>query len=378
MKKLIFIHSLSSGGAERVAVHLAEHWYQCGHQVIVVTVADTEHDFYTLSAGIHRFCLNSAVPSQNSIRGFINNYQRINLLRKILRKEQPDIAISLMSRANIILSISALGLKSLVTIGSERIYPPKLPLGKYWEILRNKMYGHLTAVVAQTQESTQWLKQHTQAKTVVTIPNFVVWPLPETDHLIKPESIGVPHYKRILAVGRLVEQKGFALLIDVFCRLAEVFPEWELVILGEGPLREQLTEQINQSNCKHRIFLPGSVGNVGQWYEHADIYVMSSLFEGFPNTLIEAMSYGVPVISFDCDTGPRDIIRHNEDGLLVPVGSTAELFKSLQLLMLSTTKRTHFSRRAITVRQSYSPDNVINQWQQLIDGLIKTKKNLIC
>lgn len=375
MKKLIFIHSLSSGGAERVAVYLAEHWHSLGEQVIVVTVADSEKDFYRLSSGIQRISLNRAKASQNPIKGIINNYYRIISLRKILHQQQPDVAISFMSRSNIVLAIAALGLKNVITIGSERIYPPKLPLGKVWEILRCRMYGHLTALVAQTQKGCEWLEQHTHANKVCVIPNFVVWPLPEFGNQIAPSSIGNNNAKRILAVGRLAEQKGFSLLITVFCRLAELFPDWDLVILGEGPLRQQLTEQINCSNYAQRIFLPGSVGNVGHWYNHADIYVMSSLFEGFPNTLIEAMSYNLPVISFDCDTGPRDIIHHNENGLLIKEGSTEDLFEGLQLLMSSKTKRIHFAQQAVKVRQYYSLDNIMNKWQQLINELIKTRKN---
>lgn len=375
MKKLIFIHSLSSGGAERVAVYLAEHWYSLGDQVIVVTVADRETDFYKLSSGIQRICLSKAKASQNPIQGIINNYYRIISLRKILHKQQPDVAISFMSRANIVLAMSALGLKNLITIGSERIYPPKLPLGKFWELLRSRMYGHLTALVAQTQKGREWLEQHTHANKVYVIPNFVVWPLPEFGNRIEPSSIGNNNYKRILAVGRLVEQKGFSLLITVFCRLAKIFPDWELVILGDGPLRQQLVEQINSSDYAQRIFLPGSVGNVGQWYTDADIYVMSSLFEGFPNTLIEAMSYDLPVISFDCDTGPRDIIHHEENGLLIKDGSVDELFSGLQQLMSSKIKRTFFAQQAAKVRQHYSQNNVMKKWQQLIDELIKTRKN---
>src|SRR5207237_8660387 len=89
---------------------------------------------------------------------------------------------------------------------------------------------------------------------------------------------------------------------------------------GDGPLRTGLEHQVRTSGLERRAFLPGLVGNVGEWYEHADLYVMSSRFEGFGNTLAEALAHGVAAVSFDCDTGPRDIIRHEVDGLLVPPG----------------------------------------------------------
>lgn len=99
-----------------------------------------------------------------------------------------------MSRANIVLGISTLGLKNIITIGSERIYPPKLPLGKFWEILRRRMYGYLTALVAQTQKGGDWLEQYTHAKEVFVIPNFVVWSLPEFSNQIEHFCIGNSNY----------------------------------------------------------------------------------------------------------------------------------------------------------------------------------------
>lgn len=122
----------------------------------------------------------------------------------------------------------------------------------------------------------------------------------------------------LLAVGRLVEGKGFGPLIETFSRLAQDFPDWMLVILGEGPDREALEHQVQSVGLVGRIRLPGQAGNASRWYKAADLYVMSSRSEGFPNTLIEAMTHGLPTASFDCDTGPRNIIHHGMDGLLVP------------------------------------------------------------
>ena len=136
---------------------------------------------------------------------------------------------------------------------------------------------------------------------------------------MKPDSVCRPGRKVLLAVGRLEVEKGFDWLIDAFSALATKYPEWDLVILGEGSLRATLEKQVQTSGLARRVFLPGRVGNVGDWYERANLYVMSSRFEGFGNTLGEAMAYGLPAVSFDCETGPRNIIRHETDGLLVPL-----------------------------------------------------------
>jgi len=114
-----------------------------------------------------------------------------------------------------------------------------------------------------------------------------------------------------------------------------------------------------------RVFLPGWIGNLGEWYERADLYVMSSRFEGFGNTLAEALSYGLAAVSFDCDTGPRDIIRHEVDGLLVPPENVARLSNALDRLMGDPVLRQSFGKRAIEVRERFSMERIAGMWEQL-------------
>jgi glycosyltransferase involved in cell wall biosynthesis len=120
-----------------------------------------------------------------------------------------------------------------------------------------------------------------------------------------------------------------------------------------------------------RVFLPGLVGNIGEWYEQADLYVMSSRFEGFPNTLLEALSYGLPAVSFDCDTGPRDIIRHEVDGLLVSPGNVAALENALDRLMGDVALRQHFAKRAVEARERFSIERVAGMWETFFEEVHK-------
>ncbi|HVL76504.1 MAG TPA: glycosyltransferase, partial [Noviherbaspirillum sp.] len=165
--------------------------------------------------------------------------------------------------------------------------------------------------------------------------------------------------------GRLSEEKNFDLLIDVFTRLAPRHPDWDLVILGEGPERAALEGKVGIAGLRRRVFLPGRVGNMGRWYERADLYVMTSRFEGFPNTLVEAMSYGLPAVSFDCDTGPRDIIRPGIDGLLIRPGDLAALEAALGSLMTGTSERQAFARAALCTRERFSVERISSMWEQL-------------
>lgn len=364
MKLLIFIHSLHSGGAERVTANLANHWAEKGWQVTVLTLTSAAQDFYKLHPAVQRIALDVAHESGSALAAIRNNLRRVRALRRVLKQLQPDVALAMMSTANILLALASLGLKDVATVGAERIYPPRIPLGRAWELLRTYSYGHLDAMVALTEESAVWLRQHTRARHTPVIANAVMWPLPEqAPTLVLPASSHGQH--TLLAVGRLAEQKGFDLLLSAFQRLAPDFSAWQLVILGDGPCRAALQAQITAAGLAGRAHLPGRAGNVGQWYTAADLYVMSSRFEGFPNTLVEAMAHGLPAVSFDCDTGPRDIIRHGIDGLLAPAEDVAALEAALRQLMANDALRSQFGVKAQEVRQRFSMEWVAKMWEKL-------------
>ena len=369
MRLLIFISSLSSGGAERVAANLANHWASIGWQVTVVTLSDGTDDFYELSPSVQRFALGLLRESPNLFIGMARNLRRVVTLRWVLHQTKPSIALAMMDKANILLAIAAYGLPHIVAIGSEHIHPPQMPLCRSWASLRRSAYSHLAAVTALTTESRDWLLRNTQVRKVAVIPNAVPWPLPKQAPLLTPQEFLPSDRKMLLAVGRLNKQKGFDLLIDAFVQLAGKHPIWDLVILGEGSLRSLLVEKIKKAELENRVFLTGRVGNVGDWYKAADLYVLSSRFEGFGNSLAEALVYAVPSVSFDCDCGPRDIIRHGLDGLLVPNGDVMSLAEALDQLMSDATLRRRFSEKAIEARERFSVQKVTGMWESLFEEL---------
>jgi glycosyltransferase involved in cell wall biosynthesis len=309
--------------------------------------------------------LELAGESRNVVGGLWKNLHRVRALRQVLRQVQPDIALALMSTANVILALATRGVANVCPIGAERIHPPQVPLGVKWGALRRSTYGQLAAVVALTQESAEWVRMHTRAQRVPIIPNMVLWPLAVQAPRLIPETIRVADRQILLAVGRLDKQKGFDWLLEAFRALAQTYYDWTLVILGEGPERRTLETKVQAARLDGRIFLPGRAGNVGEWYERADLYVMSSRFEGFPNTLAEAMAHGLPAVSFDCDTGPRDIIRPEVDGLLVPPGSVDALTAALDRLMGDAALRVQFAARAVEVRERFSMERIAGMWEKL-------------
>jgi glycosyltransferase involved in cell wall biosynthesis len=365
LKLLFYISSLSGGGAERVTANLANYWANQGWQVTVVTLSSQSEDFYPLHHSIGRIALGLQGESSHVFRGTIQNIRRVLALRRVLCQIKPDVAIGMMAAANIVLALASWRLVKIITIGSERTYPPKYPLGRAWEWLRKHSYSRLNVVVAQTTQGAEWINAHTLAKRVVAIPNPIAWPLVNCTPNVDVDKFCHADRKLLLAVGRLTEEKQFNVLISCFEKLVIRHPAWDLIILGEGNLRTTLSLQIKNAGLEGRIFLPGRVGNMGNWFSRANLYTLCSRFEGFPNTLVEAMAYGLAVVSVDCDTGPRDIIRHDVDGLLVAVDDVEGFTKALEHLISDVSLRERLAVRALDVRERFAVDRIANMWEEI-------------
>ncbi|HQW20857.1 MAG TPA: glycosyltransferase family 4 protein, partial [Rhodocyclaceae bacterium] len=287
-------------------------------------------------------------------------------LRRFIRETHPDAIVSFLTNVNVAAILASLGLRRRVIV-SERIHPPQFPVGRLWEVLRRLTYPWAFRVVMLTRESLAWLESRIPGAVGVMIPNPVQYPLPKGASLLLPERIVSTERKLLLAVGRMDKQKGLDWLLASFAALAPQYPDWDLVVLGEGAERNTLEQQVVELGLQGRIVLPGQAGNVGDWYARADLYVMASRFEGFPNTLVEAMAHGCAVVSYDCDTGPRDIIRHEQDGLLVsPVGSIPALTSALARLMGDEVERKCMATRAVEVRERYSMERILAMWDEVL------------
>lgn len=366
MKILFFIYSLSAGGAERVTANLSNYWIKKGWDVTIFTLGQKDDDFYLLDPSIKRIGSYLSIESDNLFSALINNFRRIYTLRKVLRHERPDVAVAMMGSANILLSLSSVGLKNLKVFGSEHTHPPRIPLGAIWELLRARLYGRLDAITALTESSAKWIKSNTNAKRVAVIPNAAPWPLEINQPYLDPAVVSSGK-KIALAVGRLSEEKGFDILLLAYSKIAKEFNDWLLIILGDGPDREMLQALVRSLNLEGHVLLPGRAGNISDWYKSASLYIMSSRFEGFGNTLAEALVHELPVISFDCETGPRTIIRHGVDGLLVPPNDVEALKDSIKLLITDDSLRESFACKAVEARSKFSIERIASMWEDLFE-----------
>ena len=371
MSRILFlVSSMQVGGAERVAALLCNHWAEQGHQVTLMpTFSGRGECLYPLNERVRLDYLADRVGSRS--RSVLTKGRRLIALRRAVRELSPDAIVSFLPHVNVAAVLAAWGQRIPVVV-SERIHPPAMPLGIGLEVLRRFAYPRATCVIVQTQRTLSWLRDCCPQSCGRVIPNPVVYPLPVGQPNLDPAALVDKARRVVLAVGRLEKQKGFDQLLVAFGALAPRYSGWDLVILGEGPERERLEAQRDHLGLSGRVHLPGRAGNPGDWYARADLYVMSSRFEGFPNTLVEAMAYGLPAVSFDCETGPADIIRDGVDGYLVPLDEGAQgLAHAMDHLMGDEEKRRQMGHAATAVRERFSMGRVMAAWDEVL-GLGET------
>ena len=369
MRIIIVISSLRGGGAERVTSLLANAWVDMGHRVCVATFASSAVDAYTLDPRATRVAMKLEGESQSRLEAIRSNWRRVAVLRRLFGIDGPDVVLGMTTSCSILCQLAATGM-SIPVIAAERTYPPMFPLGAPWHLLRRFVYPRTAMVVAQTQRGAKWLAQQCRGSRTAVIPNPVRWPLPREEPILTVTNRLPAGRQVILALGRLDPSKGFDLLLDAFARIAPRHPTWDLAIVGEGPQRDALLDQAHALGIDERAHFPGHVGNVQDWYERADLFVLSSRFEGFPNALLEAMACGCPAVSFDCDTGPRELIDDGVNGTLVPPGEgAAGLAAAIDRLIGDPQRRHAFGLCADQIRQRLALSRVARQWEQLFEEI---------
>ncbi len=362
MKLMICVSSLRGGGAERAAVDVAGTLARAGHEVVLlVTFPGREAPAYPIDDQI---TLRWLSEEPRAVRSLLQQAQRFRTLREALRRERPDLVISFLTNVNVAVLLASLGLRLEIVV-SERTHPKRFPLSRALRLARRLTYPRASALVVQTQRSAAW---YTRAfgKAPVVIANALQLPLAAHSPCLEPATIIAAEKKLVLAVGRMDRHKGHAELLDAFASAAAAQPDWRLVILGDGEERASLEAQALRRGIADRVHMPGWAGNVGAWFERADLFVHPSHFEGFPNVLLEAMGHGLPVVSYDCEYGPAELIDHNRSGLLVSPGEGAEgLAQTLTQLMGEQERRSALGEAAAKAAAAYAPDRIMGQWLEL-------------
>ncbi len=347
--------SLGAGGTERVVNFLANRWVSRGWQVTVLTLDqanDASFYHYDPRVGIVRLAM---PPRRRALMtGAWSAGQRLRLFRRHITRIEPDLVISFLSRTNVLALLACFGVSTPVVV-SERNNPAKQPIGPVWSLMRKLLYRRAFGLVTMTHGARDHFARHLVRRSWV-IPNFA-FPA-ETEATTAERS----DERTIAAVGRLVDQKGFDLLIAAFATIADRFPDWKLVIWGEGENRNALQQQREQLGMTSRIMLPGISPSHAGWIEGADAFVLSSRYEGWGIALLEAMAAGLPVISYDCQWGPGEMIDHDVDGLMVPPDNVPGLATAMAAVMADPALRNRLGSAARQSAQRFSPEAAGAAW----------------
>ena len=228
---------------------------------------------------------------------------------------------------------------------------------KFYQYINEKNYSLFKKYIVLTEED----KKNWNLSNIKVIPNSLPF---------YPEEFSKCENKKIISVGRLDSQKGYDILIDVWNIISKKYPDWVLEIYGDGPEKENLQNKINKLGLEKSFLLKGAVKDIQDKYLESSIYVMSSRYEGMPMVLLETMACGLPVISFDCPCGPKDIIKNNENGFIVKFGNIEQMAEKIEELIIDEEKRKLFGKNARKNIQRYSQDKIMNQWKELFEELV--------
>lgn len=364
MKICFFIWGLRAAGAERVLSFLANAWSAKGWEVVILTMEDGRAEpFYPLDPAIEIRPLDLLADSSSPIAGLLHNLHRVRALRREIRALRPSVVVSFIDKANVLAVLATRGLGIPVVI-SERTDPSRRTLGRLWNTLRDLAYPRADAVVFQSQAVREWFPPRVREKGVV-IPN----PVPEPPAGPGPEP-GRRRPLRLVAIGRLFPVKGFDLLLCAFAMAEARVPGWTLDIWGEGPERGALEELIRTLGLSDRVRLPGLTDRPFEVLRGADLFVLPSRAEGFPNALVEAMACGLPVVCTDFGGAAREIVRDGIDGRLVPAEEPSALAAALTDLMSDPEARARLSARAGDVVARFSCERVLGLWEGALHRVV--------
>lgn len=346
MRIVFSIAHITIGGAQRVCINLIK-WLQknTSSEILLLVgsklvVDDLQYDVTGIN---HKY-----LP-----KGTIN---KIKYIRREVKKFHPDIYVTFGVPSCLFDIPATIGLM-LRHIVCERNDPAHFAGKTSTKIVSRLLMRLANGYVFQTKGAQDYYGGNI-ARNSVVIPN----PVFDVENL-PTEPYNGESTKTIVSVGRLNPQKNYLMLINAFKIISEKHPEYRLIIYGEGPERAKEEALIRELNIEDRVLLPGTTKNVYDSIHKASIFVLSSDFEGMPNALMEAMVMGLPCISTDCPCGgPSDLIRNNEDGILIPVNDKNALVNALEYMIDNPEKAKQMGKNAMDIRKRLSVDSVCSMW----------------
>ena len=367
MKLMYCLNSLKiKGGLERVLCQRVNYMSKNFNYDIVIVTTDQDNKELV-------YKVDKRIKIEDLKINYFKNYNKAFILKYILnikkyilhskkllrliKKEQPNYIISLGYEDKFIFPfINKQFFKLIREFHIGKYVKDNNFIIKFKYMINNFLLKKYDKLIVLTEED----KGYREDKRIVVINNPLTF---YTTQFSNCEN------KRIISVGRLEYQKGYDILIEVWNIISKKYPDWILEVYGEGSERESLQNKVDKLGLEKSFLLKGAVKNIQDKYLESSVYIMSSRFEGMPMVLLESMAYGLPVVSFDCPCGPKDIIKNSEDGFLVPFGNIELMAEKIEELIIDEEKRKLFGKNARKNVQRFSEDEIMKKWEKLFKNL---------
>ena len=369
------------GGTERVTIAKANALSEIADNKVYIIIGFKRWENDSISLNSKITLINLCIPYYtnygfNRIKSIWLYFKLKRLHRKRLKDElnaiSPDIVLSVGGVEKQFLSS--------LKIASAPVFIREMHFHKnYRRIIAPNLFAKSLAILAEFIDYNFYIKRYdcisvlTQSDYVDNWSNYskaIVIPNPI---IIGPAKLSSLDNKVVISVGRLVKTKNYTSLISAWQYVNECHSDWRLEIYGDGPCHDALQHEIDDLHLSNCITLCGFSPHIQRHLSNSSIFAFTSISEGFGMAIIEAMSQGLPVVSYDCNYGPRDIIEQGKDGYYVPINDEKELSDKINFLISNETKRKEIGKNAYEKSKMYSMENVVKEWTSVYNKLLDEK-----
>lgn len=355
---IIFCGALAAGGAERVISMLAGYFLNYFQEVEVVMYYD-QAIWYPIDKRVKIVSIEKEINSKKIL-------QKAQWFRRYVKNTTPEVVFSFLSPFNMFALISLWGCRIPVIV-ADRADPRFDPASPVLRGVRNILYRFADGLVVQTRSNLSYYSNQIKAKSAVIYnPVFL------QDYV--GQALKHSSKKKIVSVGRLTSVKNQMMLIDAFARFVDKFDHYELVIYGEGEMRQSLEEHIKELELQDKVKLPGVQKNIFEHIVDAELFVLSSDNEGMPNALIEAMCLGLPCIS-TCVSGAVDLIEDGVNGCLIEVGNKDGLAQKMIEMVENSSYSKQIAKEAVKLADRLKVGDIAEQWVVFMRKVLKVEQD---
>ncbi len=356
MRIIFTLASLGSGGAERVVSLLANKMAEQGHQVEIICLKF--NDVY--------YQLHTEVKITLAMQQTKNRLTEVFWLRKYIKKEKPDVVIAFTEGVYCFTIAALLGTK-IPVIASERLDPSAMTWKR--NLLKHVLLPYADWLVVQTKSIKKYFPESIQKKTSIIFNPVKDEALASS---IENGKLKIENSKRprIISVARLFPQKNQEMMIRAFAKIADEFPDWQLVIFGEGPLRAELEATVSCFKLQKRVLLPGRTEHVIEELRKSKIFCLSSDYEGMSNSMIEAICVGLPIVTTKV-SGTDELVQDGVNGYVVEIGDTDAMASALRKLMSDEHLMQQIGVSSLKMKSQFQIDTILEEWINLIKHIQK-------